>query len=215
MKQKEEVAAALFDLDGVIIDTEKEYSLFWQGVGRKYFPENPSFHVDVKGGTLTRIQNKYFAGNAEAAAEIERGLTALEAGMDFPYIKGVIEFLDALRSGGVKTAMVTSSNEEKMSQVWRVHPELATKFDRILTAECFRESKPAPECYLTAAKELGVAVSQCVVFEDSRNGLKSGHNAGMRVVGLTTTLPVAEVEALADWSMEDFQGFTLKNLRGL
>ena len=74
-----------------------------------------------------------------------------------------------------------------MEAVYACHPEFSQLFDAILTSEDFERSKPDPDCYLKAAQRLGVAIDNCVVFEDSFNGLKSGRAAGMYVVGLATT----------------------------
>ena len=53
--------AALFDFDGVVMDTESQYTLFWDAVGKKYHPEIPNFGHHIKGQTLTRLYEKYFA----------------------------------------------------------------------------------------------------------------------------------------------------------
>ena len=71
-------------------------------------------------------------------------------------------------------------------------------FDAILTSEDFERSKPDPDCYLKAAQRLGVEVGDCVVFEDSFNGLKSGRAAGMYVVGLSTTNPAEAIRPYCD-----------------
>jgi HAD superfamily hydrolase (TIGR01509 family) len=204
--------AALFDLDGVIVDTEGDYSLFWKRIGQKYFPQQPTFDVDIKGSTLKEILRKYFDDDAAKVSEINRGLVALEQCMSYDYIKGVTKFLKNLREADVKMAIVTSSNASKMTQVRRMHPELLEWFDCVLTAENFRWSKPSPDCYLRAAEKLEMENSRCVVFEDSRSGLLSGRSAGMTVVGLSTTLPEEEVKALADVTIRDFRGMDVKKL---
>ena len=94
--------------------------------------------------------------------------------------------------------MVTSSNQPKMEAVYQSHPEFRSLFDAILTSEDFERSKPDPDCYLKAAQRLGVKVEDCVVFEDSFNGLKSGRAAGMYVVGLSTTNPAEAIRPYCD-----------------
>lgn len=74
--------------------------------------------------------------------------------MLYNYIPGVEAFLKELRENGVKIAIVTSSNEMKMSNVYKAHPELKQSVDRILTAEMFTHSKPDPECFLLGATVL-------------------------------------------------------------
>lgn len=80
-------------------------------------------------------------------AEITERLNRFEQEMSFDFIPGVLDFIADLHRNGVKTAVVTSSNEAKMAAVYRVHPEIKTLFDRILTAEMFTASKPAPDCF--------------------------------------------------------------------
>ena len=97
------------------------------------------------------------------------------------------ELIRDLHNHGVKTAVVTSSNMPKMESVYRYQPAFKSLFDAILTSEDFERSKPDPDCYLKAAERLGVKKDECIVFEDSFNGLRSGRAAGMKVVGLATT----------------------------
>ena len=92
-----------------------------------------------------------------------------------------------LRANGVKIAIVTSSNEMKMNNAYKAHPELKQSVDRILTAEMFTRSKPDPECFLLGATVFDTVPENCVVFEDSFHGLEAGNRAGMTVIGLATT----------------------------
>ena len=118
--------------------------------------------------------------------------------MDYQYVAGFEEFVWKLRQQGIKTAVVTSSNKPKMQAVYASRPEFRSMFDAILTSEDFERSKPDPDCYLKAAQRLGVEVGDCVVFEDSFNGLKSGRAAGMYVVGLSTTNPAEAIRPYCD-----------------
>ena len=134
--------------------------------------------------TLVQIYDAWFSGElAEKQTLVTERLNAYEAQMSYDYVAGLEAFIHALRSQGVKTAVVTSSNQPKMEAVYRSHPEFKGLFDAILTAEDFDRSKPDPDCYLKAAGRFGIAPEHCVVFEDSFNGLKSGRAAGMYVVG--------------------------------
>jgi HAD superfamily hydrolase (TIGR01509 family) len=120
-----------------------------------------------------------------------------------------------LRQHGVKTAVVTSSNMPKMESVFRVRPEFKSLFDAILTSEDFAESKPSPDCYLKGAERFGVSPDECVVLEDSINGLKSGRAAGMYVVGLTTTNTKENIEALSNIQIKDYQDINYQKLNTL
>ena len=199
-------SAVLFDLDGVIVDTEGQYSRFWKQIGAEYLPGVPDFAPAIKGRTLTQIYDTYFPDAADRDAITER-LYAFERQMDFPYIAGAREFLEALRAKGVPTAIVTSSNCDKMACLYARHPEIKNLVTAVLTAEDARRSKPAPDCYLAAAERLGVEIGKCLVFEDSPGGLAAGRASGALVAGVCTSLAAAEIEPLCDMYIEDFKGF--------
>ena len=199
--------AALFDLDGVIFDTEPQYSIFWGAMCRKYHPEQPGLENRIKGQTLVQIFEGHFKDMPDAQKDILAGLDEYEGHMSYDYVEGFVPFITALRQHGILTALVTSSNIPKMQSVYRAHPELDSFFDAILTSEHFRESKPAPDCYLQAAGTLGVSTNECVVFEDSFNGLRSGRAAGMVVVGLSTTNAAETIAPLCDHVIPCFTSF--------
>ena len=204
--------AALLDFDGVIVDSESQYSVFWSEVGKQYHPEMKDFASKVKGMALVKIYDHYFKDNDQVQQEITQGLNTLEATMSYDYIPGVVAFLEQLREKGVKTAIVTSSNLEKMKSVYAVHPEIHTLVDRILTAEDFNRSKPDPDCYLLGAKIFGTVPENCVVFEDSFNGIKAGNAAGMAVVGLSTTNPEEALVPLCRKVIPDFTRFNYEEM---
>ena len=195
--ENKEFKAALFDLDGVVFDTEPQYSIFWGGQFRRYYPEHPGMEQLIKGMTLVEIYEKYFQ-DKDIQERITRELDEFEQTMDFVYVKGFENYVKSLRGRGVKTAVVTSSNMAKMENVYRKRPEFKTYFDAIHTSEDFAESKPSPDCYQRAAQRFGLTKDECVVFEDSFNGLKSGRAAGMYVVGLATTNSPESIAPFAD-----------------
>lgn len=202
---KKDFQAALFDLDGVVFNTEPQYTVFWGAQCREFHPEHPGLEQEIKGMTLVQIYDAWFSGElSEKQALITERLNDYEAQMSYDYVAGFEAFIHALRNQGVKTAVVTSSNQPKMEAVYRSHPEFKGLFDAILTAEDFDRSKPDPDCYLKAAGRFGIAPEHCVVFEDSFNGLKSGRAAGMYVVGLATTNPTDAIRPLCDEVISDY-----------
>ena len=197
--------AALFDLDGVVFNTESQYSVFWGAQCREFHPEHPGLEHEIKGQTLVQIYDAWFSGPLQdKQALITERLNQYEQQMDYEYVSGFEGYVKKLRSQGVKTAVVTSSNRVKMEAVYKKHPEFKSLFDAILTSEDFERSKPDPDCYLKAAERLGVSVEGCVVFEDSFNGLKSGRAAGMYVVGLATTNPADSIRPYCDKVINDY-----------
>lgn len=207
--------AALFDFDGVVMDTESQYTLFWDAVGKKYHPEIPDFGHHIKGQTLTSIYEKYFAGQPDVRERLTQEHHRFEERMQFEYIPGVVDFLKELRGNGVKIAVVTSSDNRKMAHVHRAHPELASLVDRILTADLFTHSKPHPECFLLGAEVLGVPIENCVVFEDSFHGLEAGNRAGMKVIGLATTNPAEAIAGKCALVIPDFAGFSFEKMKSV
>ena len=215
MKQKE-LKAALFDLDGVVFDTEPQYTIFWGSVCRQYHPEHPGLEQEIKGSTLTQIYERWFCGSLETAREdVTRRLNEYEQQMHYDHIEGFEKLVRDLHNHGVKTAVVTSSNIPKMESVYRYQPAFKSLFDAILTSEDFEHSKPDPDCYLKAAERLGVLQDECIVFEDSFNGLRSGRSAGMKVVGLATTNSVASISGLSDIQISDYVDTSYEMLSAL
>ena len=208
--------AALFDLDGVVFDTEPQYTVFWGSQCRLYHPERPGLEHEIKGSTLTQIFDRWFAGSLEQERDvITKRLDDFEAQMTFNYVTGFEAFVNDLRRHNVKTAVVTSSNRAKMESVYRQRPELLDMMDAILTSEDFAHSKPHPDCYQRGAARFSVSPQECVVFEDSLNGLKSGRSADCLVVGLATTLPVDSIRELSDLQVSDYTDLSYDRLQDL
>ena len=212
MKNNEKPIAALFDFDGVVVDTEPQYTLFWDVLGKKYHPEIPEFGHHIKGQTLTQIYSQYFLQPVGLQDEITRQLLDYELTMHFEYIDGVVAFMNELREKGVRLAIVTSSNDAKMANAYREHPELKSMVDAIITADRVTHSKPHPECFLLGAETLDVPVENCIVFEDSFHGIEAGNRAGMKVIGLATTNPAEAIADKVSLTISDFVGFSFEKM---
>lgn len=199
--------AVLFDFDGVVVDTETQYSRFWHQIGHDYLGTD-DLENRIKGQTLTHIYDTFFLNKEKEQREITEALNRFEQEMSYEYIPGFLPFITELHQKGLRTAIVTSSNEQKMQAVYRVRPELKTLFDHILTAELFSASKPAPDCFLLGMKLLGSIPDTTYVFEDSFNGLKAGMASGANVIGLATTNKRETIAPLCHLVLDDFRGFT-------
>ena len=193
---------ALFDLDGVILDTEGSYTAFWDDYGSRHFSEK-DFGLKIKGQTLVKILGDYFPEENERKA-ITEAINDFERNMSYPFVPGVENYIKSMKSNGIKTAVVTSSNLLKMENVYRCHPGFREMFDMILTSEDFSESKPSPYCYLKAMRLFGAGPEDCVVFEDSLAGLQAARASGAFVTALTTTNPEEVVRNYADLVIRDF-----------
>jgi len=203
--------AGLFDMDGVIINTESQYTVFWADIMQKY-KGDASLAARVKGTTLDNIYETWFHGQTAVQDKITVALDDFETTMEMPYVPGFLRFAVNLKENGIKIAIVTSSNKLKMDAVYCQHPELKELFDRILTAELFTRSKPFPDCYLLGAQVFNTVPGNCIVFEDSFNGLQAGCAAGMHVIGLSTTNPSDSIKEYTDIVIPDFKKMTYTNL---
>ena len=169
----EQLKTALFDFDGVIADTEPIYDAYWDEAATRYGVGIERFSQLIKGTTMRYILDKYFADRTEAFKRmVAEESDAFERTMPFPPLPGALEFLRALRERGTRTGLVTSSEEEKVRRILTVMP-LEGMFDTIVHAGRVKRGKPAPDCYLLAASDLGVCPADCLVFEDSLNGIQA------------------------------------------
>jgi HAD superfamily hydrolase (TIGR01509 family) len=196
---------ALFDFDGVIVDTEPIYDIFWNEASVRYKTGIDNFADLIKGTTLPDIIDKYFSGRPkEEVDSLVSESVDYESAMDLPAMPGSIDFLRLLKANGVRMGLVTSSDSAKIRRAVRIHA-LEGIFDTIVTSDRVSRGKPDPMCYLLAVSDLGLSPSDCIVFEDSLNGIRSASSAGIRVIGLSTTNPAS---ALADKVYRVIPGFT-------
>jgi len=200
----ENMKAALFDLDGTLFDTEGQYTIFWGQTCRKYRPDIERLEYKIKGMTLVQIFGTYFP-DEEIQKEIKKGLDEWERQMDYRWLPGAYEFVQQCKKRNVKCIIVTSSNQEKMRSVAAQKPDFHELFDRVLTSEDFTASKPAPDCYLLAAKLAGCKNEECVVFEDALNGVQAGVSSGIYTVGVATYNPREVLEGICDRVIDDFR----------
>jgi HAD superfamily hydrolase (TIGR01509 family) len=198
---------ALFDLDGVIMDTETQYGIFWNRTGKELLGMD-DFGRTIKGQTLNHIIS-HFDGVSKSKDEIIRELYEYERNMSYDYIPGADAFMKDLHARGIPMAIVTSSNDAKMVNVRKAHPELWELTDAILTSEHFSKSKPDPECFIKGMEILGGRPEETFVFEDSIHGINAGRAAGAKVIGLATTNTREAIVHLCDQVIDDFIGFVL------
>ena len=201
----------LFDFDGVIADTESQYTIFWDRTGMQYLGLEDFGHK-IKGQTLVQIFGRYFNGMEKEQREIVSRLDEFEKNMSYEYIPGAHDFMLSLKAAGIPMAIVTSSNEAKMANVYKAHPEITGIVDAILTSEHFSKSKPDPECFVKGMEVLGGIPEDTIVFEDSFHGLAAGRASGAKVIGLSTPNPEENISSLCDKVIKDFTDFTLQDM---
>jgi HAD superfamily hydrolase (TIGR01509 family) len=204
---------ALFDMDGVLIDTETQYDVLWRRLSKKYHSGLDNFEKIVKGTTLPNILSTYFSHlTEEASIALVDEILAFEANMTFPEIAGVSEFVRKLKENSIPIGMVTSSDDTKLTAVYK-EIDFREIFDTIVSANRIAAGKPDPMCYLLAAQDLGYEPKDCFVFEDSFAGIEAGNRAGMTVIGLATTYPKEALEDKCAKVIPDFVNFSMKDMK--
>lgn len=203
----------LFDLDGVLLDTEGIYSDFWASVDKR-FPTHVAHFTDViKGSNLETILNTYF--DPSQHQEIEDILATFQCNMKYRFFPGAVAWLDQLRDAGIPMAVVTSSDSRKMEAVYAQHPGFRDYFKAVVVGEMVSKPKPSPECFLLGARLLGLDIAKCYIFEDSLNGIEAARASGAKVIGLSTTNPKEVLQDKADLVIDSFDGFTINKMCAL
>lgn len=203
--------AALFDLDGTLIDTENQYTEIWGAIARRFRPDIPGLEYKIKGTTLVQIFDRYFP-DPQVQKEVTEILNAGEAGMKYEFFPGALDFIADIRKHGVKCAIVTSSNLQKMKSVEKAVPNFYDLFDKVLMAEDFAASKPNPDCYLKGASVFGLDVDECVVFEDAFTGLEAGMRSGCYTIGLATVNSAEAIKDKCHHVLHSFENFTYEKV---
>jgi beta-phosphoglucomutase len=190
--------AVLWDLDGVIVDTDAAHYESWQSILPKYgLSMSPELHKKTFGMNNTQILS-LLRGRAvskdyvlEVGGAKEAYFRALVA-QDLQPMAGVEEWLGRFREWGLKQAIASSA---PMANIETILATLGYTllFQSIISGHDL-PAKPDPAIYLAAAKSVGVDPAYCVVIEDALVGIEGALNAGMRVIGVATTFPVAALE---------------------
>jgi HAD superfamily hydrolase (TIGR01509 family) len=178
----------VFDLDGLLIDTEPLYAECVRRVlDRRELPFDPAFMHKIMGTPAKQSIAIFIAeyGLADTAEALEREcdevVGALVAARPAALMPGARALVEALAAKGVPRAIATSSTRPFVDRVFGPHG-LLDRFAFVLTAEDVTHGKPEPEVYLKAAERFGRPASELVVLEDSVNGLRAAKAAGARCV---------------------------------
>ncbi len=187
-----EMRAAIFDLDGVIVDTAKYHYLAWKRLACDLgFDFSPIDNERLKGVSRTRsleilleIGGLTLDEPAKAQAAIRKNTWYVEyiSRMDASEIlPGAAEYLQTIRTWGVKTALGSAS---KNAPLILDRLGIAPLFDVIVDGNKVSRAKPDPEVFLRTSEELSIPPAWCVVFEDAEAGIEAALRAGMGVVGI-------------------------------
>ena len=204
------IRGALFDMDGVLIDSE--------GMGREIFNQlarergyevDDSFFINLLGitdeATLTLLQGIW--GVDAPCQEIMAGLkqTRIQRALDgqMPVKTGIVECMQGLKKRGIRIALATSSPRPLVEQYIANIPPMQNVFDAMVCGEEAGRSKPAPDIYLEAARRIGVPIAECVGVEDSLSGMRSLRASGCGSVMIPDLIPCDErFSGLVDHRLE-------------
>jgi beta-phosphoglucomutase family hydrolase len=205
MSAKRPLWGAIFDFDGVVIDSEKSHEECWQKVAERrskpiardaflygFGLKNERFIKEVLGWTQD---------DQEVAAiikEKERYFQDLVAARSIPLIPGIVSFLDALAERGVP-CVIGSSSILKNIDIALEATKLTRYFQKIVSGEDVKAGKPNPEVFLLCAEKIGFPPERCIVFEDALFGIEAAKRARMRAVAITTTFPK---ERFIEWEFK-------------
>lgn len=212
--------AVVFDLDGVIIDTEhvwdavrERLTLDWGGT---YTPEAQRAMMGMSSTEWSSYMHKELGlrqSPEEINAEVVRRMLA-RYHEDLPLVPGAVAAVDRLAAADLRLAVASSSNRPLIDAVL-AEAEIAPAFSATVSSEEVPRGKPAPDVYLEAARRLGVAPERCAAVEDSSNGLRSAHAAGMRVLAFPNGVypPADDALALANVVLESLDDLTPEMIR--
>jgi beta-phosphoglucomutase len=185
--------AAIFDMDGTLIDNTPYHFKSWQSLFKKYGKgelSKATYYTEMSGVPVMETIRRVF-GEGRDEAELKALLNEKEEfyrQLYAPYVapvKGLVEFLTGLKNSGIKMAMATSATIEDVDFILNRIP-IRADFDAIVNSTMVTRPKPDPQIFLKAAETLNMPPENCVVFEDSLAGVKAANSAGMKVVAITT-----------------------------
>lgn len=190
--------SVIFDMDGTLLDTQKICVPAWEFAGRKQGIKGLGDCIaDVCGmnepGWTKYVTEKYPSLNFEEFKKDMRGYIIENGKVRFK--EGAEEFIDFLITNNIKFAIASGSSKETI-----VHHlnevESLDKFKVMVGGKDVERGKPAPDIFLLAAKKLGAEPKDCFVFEDSGNGIRAAHSAGMKGIGIPDVATFKEEEKL-------------------
>jgi beta-phosphoglucomutase len=194
--------AAIFDLDGVIVDTAKYHYQAWKRLANKNgFDFSEADNERLKGVSRTRsLEILLEIGNLNVGEAVKQAMAAQKNEWYVEYIQnmavseilpGAAEYLQTIHNRGVKTAIGSAS---KNAPLILERLGIRDLFDVVIDGTKVAQAKPDPEVFLRAACELEVPPASCIVFEDAEAGIEAAHRAGMGAVGIGKPIMLKEAD---------------------
>lgn len=207
-----DIEAVIFDMDGVIYDTEAFYLKHWIQVFEEYgYKMTKEIYIKAMGRGRKKVKEyfKSIFGDDLPIDEmyIKKDKLLFDAirNKEVPLKPGALEFLSYLKNNNIKTALATSAKRERLDIQLEDSP-IVQYFDAIVCGDDVVNSKPDPEIFLKAAGKIGANPEKCIVIEDSEAGIKAAHDGKM------TAFHVEDLKE-ADDSIKENANMLFKNLK--
>lgn len=221
MTVKRLLKAVIFDMDGVIIDSEPlhiEVVLdVLKGLDINLSYDDITRYIGISNSYMwNELAGKYsIRKTVDELIDIQHAMNidVLDTHEDIT-MPGVIELLDEIKSNELKTAIASSSTIDYIDAVVD-KLGIARHFDAIVSGEQVARGKPQPDIFIRAAESLGVSPAECVVIEDSDNGIRAARGAGMKVIGLKNPNSGNQSLAGADRVVHSLREITMPLLNGM
>lgn len=197
-----DIKACIFDLDGVIVDTAVYHYKAWKRLANELgFDFTEEQNEQLKGVSRVRSLQLILGWGGVTKTEAEQEELATRKNTWYveminqmtpaEILPGALEFLEACRTAGLKTAL-GSASKNSMTILNKVG--IAHLFDAIVDGNHVSAPKPDPEVFLKGAEALGVSPAECVVFEDAIAGVQAAKNGGMKAVGIGSAQTLAQAD---------------------
>ena len=211
--------AAIFDMDGLILDSERTVLSCWEKIGEKYgFKDIVTYGISVIGKNKKATIDEFERIYGEPGDRYERELREIYNGLaqkgEVPLKPHTLELLESMKNAGMKIAIASSSTREEVTTQMEMLGALKF-FDTCVCGDQVTKSKPDPEIFLLACDALGVKPEEAVGLEDSFNGVRACKASGLYTIMVPDIIqPDEEMKSLADVilpSLKEVQAFL--NLR--
>lgn len=205
------IRGALFDMDGVLIDSEAMgRDIFYDLARERGYDVERNFFIQLLGITdeATNVKLRKLWGPDCPCEEIQNELRRIRrerarAGL-MPIKRGMEECMAGLKARGIRIALATSSPRHQAEEYIASMPAMQNVFDAVICGEEAGRSKPAPDIYLEAARQIGVPIEECVGIEDSLMGMRSLRASGCVSVMVPDLIPFDErFDGLVDHQLTD------------
>lgn len=185
------IKGVIFDVDGVIFDTESMSAEFWKKTLKKYgIDMEKSVYSEIMGrnkaGIVEKFEEFYSQSNLDFWKLSDEKTEAMVNQLDnnpIPIMPGVFEILDYLKEKGYKLGVASSTRADR--SIKRLKKEnLYDYFEAFMFGDQVKESKPNPEIFLKTAEKLGIKPEECLILEDSPSGIEAAFKGGFNCINV-------------------------------